>query len=74
MNAHSIDEVIAFQIGQMRALFFVGRMRANSVRHDHHEAAIIHVQPIASTNKLIRGVSRERAIGFSTKVRLVKRA
>ena len=39
----------------------------------HYKSAIIHVQPIASANKFIRGVSRERAIGFSTKVRFVKR-
>jgi len=47
-------------------------MRADAVRHDHYKAPIIHVQPIASANKFIRGVSRERTIGLSTKVRFVK--
>jgi len=50
LNTHLIDEVIAFQIGQVRSRFVVGQMRANSIRHHHYEAAIIHVQPIASTN------------------------
>jgi hypothetical protein len=56
----------------MSALFIVGQMRANSIRHDHHEAAIIHVQPIASPNKLILSIPRERAIGFRTKIGFVK--
>ena len=47
-------------------------MPANSIRHDHHEAAIIHVQPIASPNKLILSIPRERAIGFRTKIGFVK--
>ena len=47
-------------------------MPANSIRHDHHEAAIIHVQPIASPNKLTLSIPRERAIGFRTKIGFVK--
>ena len=38
----------------------------------HDEAPIIHVQPIAPTNKLVLGVPREWAIGFRAKIGFVK--
>jgi hypothetical protein len=72
LNTHLIDEVVTLQIGQMRSLFVVCQMRSNSIRHYHYEAPIIHVQPIASTNKLVLGVPREWAIGFRAKIGFVK--
>ena len=67
-----MNDVIAFQIGQMRSPHrWLDARRCRSSWH--YKSAIIHVQTIASANKFIRGVSRERAIGFSTKVRFVKR-
>jgi len=64
--------MVAFQIGQMRSLFIVCQMRTNPIRHYHNDAAIIHVQPIAPTNKPIRCITRERAIGLRAKVGFVK--
>jgi hypothetical protein len=43
-------------------------MHANPVNHYNYEGAIIHVHPIATTNKFIRSVSHERTIGFNAKV------
>ena len=72
LNTDLIDKVLGFQISQMRSLLIIGQMCANSIRHCHNEAAIVHVQPIAPTNKLVRGVPRERAVGLSAKVGFVK--
>ena len=60
--------MVALQIGQMRSLFVVCQMRPSSVRHCEDEVAIIHVQPITSTNELILSIPRERAIWFGAKV------
>ena len=48
----------------MRSLLIVGQMRPDTLRHHQDETAIIHVQPITAPNKLIAGVTCERAIGF----------
>jgi hypothetical protein len=56
----------------VRSLFIVGQMRANSLGHNQHKGSIIHVQPITATDKFIVGVARERAIGFTTEIRLIK--
>jgi hypothetical protein len=72
LNAYLVNEVVAFQIGQMRSLFVVWQMRPDPVRHRHYEAAIIHVQPITSTNKFVRGIPRKRAIGLGAKVGFAK--
>ena len=45
----------------MRSLLIVGQMRPDTLRHHQDETAIIHVQPIAAPNKLIAGVTCERA-------------
>jgi hypothetical protein len=35
---------------------------------------VVHVQPVASANKFIRGIPREGVIGFGTKVRFIEAA
>jgi hypothetical protein len=47
-------------------------VRANAINHHDYESAIIHVQPIASSNKLVRSIPRERAVGVSAKIGFVK--
>jgi hypothetical protein len=47
-------------------------MRADAINHHHYESAIIHVQPIASSNKLVRSIPRERAVGVGAKIGFVK--
>jgi hypothetical protein len=63
----------------MRAVPKVTAMRQTKERRKtylsasrHDEAPIIHVQPIAPTNKLVLGVPREWAIGFRAKIGFVK--
>jgi hypothetical protein len=72
LNAHLIDKVLALQIGQMRSLFIVSQMCADSLGHCKDETAIIHVQPEATTDKPIVGIARERAIQLTSKVGLIK--
>jgi hypothetical protein len=72
LNTYLINQMVALQIDQMRSLFVVGEMRAYPIDHHHYEGAVIHVQPIASSNEFIRSVSCERAIGVSAKVGFVK--
>jgi hypothetical protein len=72
LNTHLVNEVIAFQIGQMRSLFIVCQMRADSLCHHQNHRPIIHVQPVAATNKLIVAIARERTVGLTAKVGLIK--
>ena len=72
LNAHLINQVISFQISEMRPLFIICQVRANPVGHYQNESSIIHVQPIASSNELVRSVPRERAIWLSAKVGFVE--
>ena len=72
LHTYLIDQVLAIQIGQMRSLFIVGKMCPNAIDHHQNQGAIIHVQPIASSNKLVRSIPRERAVGVGTKIGFVK--
>src|SRR6478672_163776 len=54
------------------ALLVVSQMGADPVDHHHNEGAVIHVQPIALPNELVRSFARERAIGVSAKIWFVK--
>ena len=72
LNTYLITQMVALQIDQMRSPFVVGEMRAYPIDHHHYEGAVIHVQPIASSNEFIRSVSCERAVGVGTKIGLVK--
>jgi hypothetical protein len=56
----------------MRSLFVVCQVRADPIDHHHNEGAVIHVQPVASSNEFIRSVSCERDIGVGTKIWFVK--
>jgi hypothetical protein len=51
-------------IDQMCSLFIVGQIRSDPLLHDHNECAVIHVHPIAPTNKLVRSVPYEWTIGI----------
>jgi hypothetical protein len=37
LNADLINKVFTFQVGEMRPLFVVGKMRADSLRHHQNE-------------------------------------
>ncbi len=56
----------------MRPLFLIRQVRANPVCHDHHESAVIHVQPVGTADELIVAVSYEWAVDILAKVGLVK--
>jgi hypothetical protein len=47
-------------------------MCPDAIDQHQHQGAIIHVQPIASSNKLVRSIPRERAVGVGTKIGFVK--
>ncbi len=47
-------------------------MCPDAIDHHQHKGAIIHVQPITSSNKLVRSISRERAVGVGSKIGFVK--
>src|ERR1700722_4597215 len=47
-------------------------MGTDAIDQHQHQGAIVHVQPIASSNKLVRSIPCERAVGVGTKIGLVK--
>jgi hypothetical protein len=72
LSADLIDEVSAFQVAQVRALFVVGEVRPYPLGHRQHETAIVHIQPLVAANELVVGVAGKRAVGFAAEVRLMK--
>jgi hypothetical protein len=64
LGAYLIDQVVSFEIDQMRSLLIVSQICANSLRHHHDECAVVHVHPISSTNQSIRRVANEWTIGI----------
>ena len=62
---HTCDQVFPLEIDQMCSLFIFGQIRPDPLRHDHNECAVIHVHPIATTNKLVRSVLDEGTIGLN---------
>lgn len=52
--------------------FVVGKVRTYSLRHGKDETAVVHVQPKATTHKLIFGIACERAVRLATKVGLIE--
>ena len=49
-------------------------MRAGSIDHNHHEGAVIHVQPITTSNEFIRSIPRKRAVRTRAKIGFIKSA
>jgi hypothetical protein len=47
-------------------------MCPDAIDHYHNEGAVIHVQPIASSDELVRGISYERAVRLSAEIGLLK--
>jgi hypothetical protein len=68
--AHILDRSDGLASSRSDALSF--HRLSDARRHHHYEGAVIHVQPIASSNEFIRSVSCERAIGVSAKVGFVR--
>jgi len=64
LNAYLIDEMVAFDVNEVRSLFIIGEICADSLRHHHDECLISHVQPIAPPNEFVRCVPYERAVGI----------
>ena len=58
----------------MRSLFIVSQICTDPLRHDHDECSVVHVQPLASSNEFIRGVSNERAVGIKGQIRFIEAA
>jgi len=46
----------------MRPLFIVGQICPNPFRHNDHERAIGHVDPVVAANKFVRSVPYEGTI------------
>jgi hypothetical protein len=63
LNTDLVDKVLAFQVGQMCPFFVVCKVIPNPLRHCKDEAAIIHVQPEAATDKLTVAIAREGLSG-----------
>jgi hypothetical protein len=72
LNTYLIDQVISFQISEMRPLFVICQMSPNALGHYQYESGISHVQPIAPPNKFVRSVASERAVWVGAKIRFVK--
>ena len=54
----------------MCPLFVVGEVRTYSLRHREDETAVVHVQPKATTDKLIVGIASEGTVRLVAKVGL----
>src|SRR4029077_601329 len=72
LNTNLINEVLAFQVDEMSSFLVVGQVCTNSVDHDHHQRAVIHVHPIGATDEFVRGIADERAVDLNAKIRFVK--
>ena len=52
----------------MCPLLVIGKVRAYSLRHGQDETAVVHVQPKATTDKLVVGISGERAVRIAAQI------
>jgi len=55
----------------MRSLFIIGQINADPLRHRHYKGAVIHIDPVSSTDEFIRGVANERTVGIGRQVRFL---
>jgi hypothetical protein len=72
LNTNLVNEVLTAQVDQMGSLLVVGQVCADAVDHHHDQRAIIHIQPIGATDKLICGVANEWIIKIDGEVRLIE--
>jgi hypothetical protein len=51
---------------------FIGQARADTLRHQHDERPIIHVEPVGATDQLIVAVVDERAVNIIGQIGVVE--
>src|SRR5271167_4254281 len=64
--------MLSAQVCQMRPFFVIRQVFANAVDDNHNESAVIHIQPVGTTDELIGAVSGEWAVNILAQVGLVK--
>ena len=70
LNADLINEVLAAQVNQMRALLVVRQVCTDAVDHHHDQRAIIHIEPIRTPDEFIVAVPNEWTVKVCREIRL----
>lgn len=70
LNADLVNEVISSQVSQVRSLLIIRQMGTDAVDHHHDQSAVVHVEPVGSTDQLVSAVADKWAVGILGQVRL----
>ncbi len=63
-----VDQVVAAEVGQVRALGLVGQGGAEALGHGEHQGAVAHVEPERTAHQLGLGIAGEGIVGVGAEL------
>ena len=68
LGQNFVDQVLAFDVGEVRPLLIVRKVRADTFCHRQHDRAVNEVEPIGTADEFAILVAREWIVRIETEV------